>query len=178
MILGDNVKDTAEEEFIFLLMECLRVILDANEANGHLFRESGGARCVQNMVPYARSRRDALKLIQQLILLPGGHDDLGTLLGLMNSADQTAVTLKTDVLQAVQRVFNLAARTKALFREADGFVYVVSVLSMMGGSLSCPPISVWEKGQSRIFVVRCTCLPFVFCALHCILFVDLCRLSV
>ena len=152
-IVANASKDTAEEHFVFLLMECLRVVLEANEINGNLFRESGGARCVQNMVPYAQSRREALKLVQQLVLLPGGHDDLGTLLGLMNSAKPTAVKLKTDVLRAVQRVFNLAARTKSLFREADGFVYVVSVLTGMGGSLSSPAISVWNDGNSCLWTV-------------------------
>jgi hypothetical protein len=152
-------KDTDEEHFIFLLMECLRVVLEGNETNGNLFRESGGARCVQNMVPYAQSRREALKLVQQLILLPGGHDDLGTLLGLMNSADPTAVKLKADVLRAVQRVFNLAARTKSLFREADGFVYVVSVLTGMGGSLSSSAISIWKDvdRQELLTLLRCVC---------------------
>ena len=57
-------------------MGCLRLLLENNSANAAMFRECGGARCVQNIVPYSTSRTEALKIIRELIL-SGGNDDLG-----------------------------------------------------------------------------------------------------
>lgn len=57
-------------------MGCLRLLLENNPENAKVFRELGGARCAHNMVPYPKSRLDALKIIHELIL-NGGSDDLG-----------------------------------------------------------------------------------------------------
>lgn len=64
-----------------------------------VFRECGGARCSHNMVPFQECRSQALGIVQQLILSPGGDDDMGTLLGLMNTADVTDLELKTAILK-------------------------------------------------------------------------------
>ena len=63
-------------DYPFLLMGCLRLLLENNSTNAAMFRECGGARCVQNIVPYSTSRTEALKIIRELIL-SGGNDDLG-----------------------------------------------------------------------------------------------------
>ena len=68
---SENVPD-----FPFLLMGCLRLLLENNPKNATMFRECGGARCVHNIVPYSSSRTESLKIIRELIL-SGGNDDLG-----------------------------------------------------------------------------------------------------
>ena len=77
--LDESVFDEEESlihDYPFLLMGCLRLLLENNSANAAMFRECGGARCVQNIVPYSSSRTEALKIIRELIL-SGGNDDLG-----------------------------------------------------------------------------------------------------
>lgn len=64
-----------------------------------VFRECGGARCAHNMVPFVECRQQALNIVQQLVLSPGGDDDMGTLLGLMNTAEVTNLELKTAILK-------------------------------------------------------------------------------
>ena len=64
-----------------------------------VFRECGGARCAHNMVPYSLCRQQALHMVQQLVLSNGGDDDMGTLLGFMHTAPQSALELKTHVLK-------------------------------------------------------------------------------
>ena len=74
-----NAFDDAEThvpDYPFLLMGCLRLLLENNAANATEFRGCGGARCVHNIVPYSSSRTEALKIIRELIL-SGGNDDLG-----------------------------------------------------------------------------------------------------
>jgi len=51
------------------------------------------------MVPFLECRTQALGIVQQLVLSPGGDDDMGTLLGLMNTADITDLELKTAILK-------------------------------------------------------------------------------
>lgn len=64
-----------------------------------MFRECGGARCSHNMVPYPDCRQRALNIVQQLVLSPGGDDDMGTLLGLMHTATIHDLELKTHILK-------------------------------------------------------------------------------
>ena len=66
-----------------------------------MFRECGGARCSHNMVPYVECRQYALNIVQQLVLSPGGDDDMGTLLGLMHTAEVTNLELKTAILKVI-----------------------------------------------------------------------------
>jgi len=50
-------------------------------------------------------------------------------------------------------------RTRTVFRKAGGFVYVVSVLISMEGSLSVPAKSPWDKvKKSDVFAILSTIL--------------------
>ena len=64
-----------------------------------MFHQCGGARCAHNMVPYPECRQQALCIVQQLMLSPGGEDDMGTLLGLMPTAPVTDLMLKMHILK-------------------------------------------------------------------------------
>jgi len=64
-----------------------------------VFRECGGARCAHNMVPFLECRHQVLGIIQQLVLSPGGDDDMGTLLCLMHTAPVLSLELKTHILK-------------------------------------------------------------------------------
>ena len=66
-----------------------------------VFHQCGGARCAHNMVPYPECRQQALNIVQQLVLSPGGDDDMGTLLGLMPTVSITDLELKTHILKVL-----------------------------------------------------------------------------
>jgi hypothetical protein len=70
------ILENTPSDYPFLLMGCLRLLLESNAENAKVFRECGGARCAHNMIPYPKSRTDALRIIHELIL-NGGSDDLG-----------------------------------------------------------------------------------------------------
>ena len=82
---------------------------------------------------------------------------IGTLLSLMHSTSQSEEKLKTDVLDALLKVFDLDPRTRAVFREVGGFVYIMSVLINMEGSLANPVSPTWIDGKeppyNRVFLV-------------------------
>ena len=66
----------------------------------------------------------------------------------MHSKPQSEVKLKIDVLEALLKVFDLEPRARAVFREVGGFVYVMSVLIGMEGSLAASPAGAWKHGES------------------------------
>jgi hypothetical protein len=74
VVEGD--KDETSKDYIFLLMECLRLVIENDQTNAILFRQHGGSKYTHILIPYSESRTFALKIIEQLIV-DGGHDDLG-----------------------------------------------------------------------------------------------------
>lgn len=70
---------------------------------------------------------------------------LGTLLGLMHSTPTTDIKLKSDVLSSLLHIFEMNPQTRSVFQEVGGFVYVVSVLVSLEGSLADPPVPLWKN---------------------------------
>ncbi|ESO89055.1 hypothetical protein LOTGIDRAFT_154132 [Lottia gigantea] len=141
---NENI-DPEQQELGHLVMESLALLLSGNSSNAGVFRECGGARCAHNMVPYTNCRQMALNIVQQLVLSPGGDDDMGTLLGLMPTATITNLELKTHILKSLLNVLRESHRTRTVFRRVGGFVYVMSVLVSMEGCLAEPPKSPWDS---------------------------------
>ncbi|CAL1295954.1 unnamed protein product [Larinioides sclopetarius] len=136
-----------------LVMDALTALLNSNSSNASVFRESGGARCAHNMVPYHICRQAALGIVQQLVLSNGGDDDMGTLLGLMHTAPVLALDLKTHILKSLLYVLRESHRTRTVFRKVGGFVYVMSVLVSMEGCLAEPPKPPWNTVEKKEILV-------------------------
>lgn len=81
----------------------------------------------------------------------------------MHSTPQSEVKLKTDVLDALLKVFDLDPRTRAVFREVGGFVYVMSVLINMEGSLANPVSLTWIDGKELILFTMLTLSNVKYC---------------
>lgn len=67
----------------------------------------------------------------------------------MHSTPHSEVKLKIEVLNALLKVFELDPKTRAVFREVGGFVYVMSVPLNMEGSLKTPAPAPWATGKTR-----------------------------
>ena len=67
----------------------------------------------------------------------------------MHSTQVTDIQLKVDVLSLLVHIFEMSQQTRAVFQEVGGFVYVVSVLVSLEGSLADPPIPLWKDGESH-----------------------------
>ena len=118
------------------LNSCLGELLAGSNPNGAVFREAGGASVIMELVKSDKSRGSALALVQQLILASGGEEDMTSLLELLHSTPQTNVNLKTDILRTLSVCLRESHRARAVFRRAGGFVYVISVLVSLEGSLA------------------------------------------
>lgn len=151
--------DSHQKELGFLIMEIVSCLLSQNSSNAKLFRELGGARVAHNMVPYKLCRSQALNIVSTLLLSTAGEDDMLTLLGLMHTAQMEDLELKNSVLKSLLNTLRESHRTRTVFRKAGGFVYVVSVLISMEGSLSMPAKPPWDKvKRQEIFSILKTIL--------------------
>ena len=66
----------------------------------------------------------------------GNDDDMGTVLGLLQSAPATDLALKTDILKSLLTCLRESHRTRTMFRKVGAFVYVMSALVSMDGCLA------------------------------------------
>lgn len=74
---------------------------------------------------------------------------LGMLLRSTQSFSGSVVPMKIDLLRTVICVFALEPKTRAMFREVGGFVYVMSVLMSMEGALGNELRPAWKQGMSE-----------------------------
>ncbi|CAL4106427.1 unnamed protein product, partial [Meganyctiphanes norvegica] len=146
----DNYEPKTSEEILgFAVMEGLTHLLSSNSQNAAVFRESGGAKCVVSLVSILECRQQALGIMQQLILSSGSDDDMGSLLGLLHSASPTQIQLKIDILRSILVCLKESHRTRTVFRKVGGFVYVMSALVSLEGSLGETVTEVWENVPPR-----------------------------
>jgi hypothetical protein len=155
--------DSQQKEMGFLIMDLVSSTLAQSGANAKLFRELGGARLAHNMVPYLLCRTQALHIVSTLLLSSAGEDDMSTLLGLMHTARMEDLELKNAVLKSLLHTLRESHRTRTVFRRAGGFVYVVSVLISLEGSLSIPAKAPWDKGKFFLWFNNYSCL-FIICS--------------
>ncbi|XP_064099482.1 WD repeat and FYVE domain-containing protein 3-like [Macrobrachium nipponense] len=87
--------------------------------------------------------------MQQLILASGSDDDMGSLLGLLHSAPPIELQLKIDILKSLLVCLKESHRTRTVFRKVGGFVYVMSALVSLEGSLGDVMPTVWSTVPSR-----------------------------
>ena len=141
--MTEEIVTSDEDQYLFLLFEAIRISIENNNINGKDFRRKGGSRALIELLSFPSTRRQALKILQVLILLEGGQDDLVRLLEIVNTATPQGVFLKTDILRSLIRLFALQANVKETFREIGGFLHVMGVLTMLDGSLIIPRRSQW-----------------------------------
>lgn len=119
-----------------LVIESLGILLNNNNNNANVFRESGGAKCIHDMVKFKHGRNHVLGIIRELVLSVGGDDDMLFILTTMHSAPSRNVELKMQIIKALLSCLRDSHRTRTIFRKVGGFVYVTSVFVSLDGQLS------------------------------------------
>ncbi|CAG9764999.1 unnamed protein product [Ceutorhynchus assimilis] len=124
-----------QEKLGSMIIEAIVLLLTGNVSNATVLRECGGAKCVHGLVQYLDCRYAALGIIKELILTGGGDDDMSHLLNTLHSTARDNLNLKIDILEALKLCLKESHRTRTLFRKANGFIYVTSVLVALEGRL-------------------------------------------
>ncbi len=112
----------------------------AGNENAVVFRKLGGAVAVLSLIKLEDSRYSALGLMQQLVLT-GSEEDMTALLELLHTSTSLRTTkpnldMKADILHVVIACLRESHRTRAVFRRVGGFIYIISVLVSLEGSLA------------------------------------------
>lgn len=110
--------------------------MSSNNNNSNVFRESGGAKTIHEMVKFKHCRDCVLGIIRELILSNSGEDDMLFILTTMHSAPAHNIELKIQILKSVLGCLRDSHRTRVVFRKVGGFVYVTSVFVSLDGKLS------------------------------------------
>lgn len=118
------------------MIESLGILLNGNNNNANVFRESGGAKCTHEMIKFKHNRNHILGIMRELILSAGGDDDMLFILVTMHSAPPQNIELKMQILKALLSCLRDSHRTRTLFRKVGGFVYVTSVFVSLDGKLT------------------------------------------
>lgn len=100
-----------------------------------MFRESGGAKCIHEMIKFKHNRNHTLGIMRELVLSAGGDDDMLFILTTMHSAPPYNIELKMQILKALLSCLRDSHRTRTIFRKVGGFVYVTSVFVSLDGKL-------------------------------------------
>lgn len=117
------------------IIEALTLLIQQSNSNSNVFRESGGAKCVHEMVKFRHCRTYVLSMIRELMLSAGGEDDMLFILSTMHSAPANNVELKIQILKTLLGCLRDSHRTRTIFRKVGGFVYVTSVFVSLDGKL-------------------------------------------
>ena len=120
-----------------LVIITLTELLTSSLHNAGVFRELGGAGLAVELVQHAETRESGLGLLQQLIISagPGGEEDMTGLLELLNNTDKRDLGLRTSILRALIGCLKESHRCRTVFRRVGGFVYIMSALVSLEGSL-------------------------------------------
>ncbi|KAF7272906.1 hypothetical protein GWI33_014343 [Rhynchophorus ferrugineus] len=144
-----------------LVIEAITLLLNSNSANATVLRECGGAKCVHGLVQYIECRYAALGIIRELVLPGGGDEDMNHLLNTLHSASSTELDLKIDILEALKLCLKESHKTRTIFRKANGFIYVTSVLVALEGRLSKKESNPQVMGLIHlVFQTICTAMRF------------------
>lgn len=146
--------DDSNEILGRLILDALFILLSSS-SNANVFRESGGAKCIQEMVKYKHCREEVLGISRELILTSGGDDDMLFILTTMHSASANNIELKVQILKTLLGCLRDSHRTRTIFRKVNkfeiiflyinnefrifqvgGFVYVTSVFVSLDGKLN------------------------------------------
>lgn len=130
-----EIENDANELLGKHIIEALTLLIQQSNSNSNVFRESGGAKCVHEMVKFRHCRTYVLAMIRELMLSAGGEDDMLFILSTMHSAPANNVELKIQILKTLLGCLRDSHRTRTIFRKVGGFVYVTSVFVSLDGKL-------------------------------------------
>lgn len=130
--LNDNQMDILGK----LVLEALTILLNGNNNNAIVFRESEGAKCIHDLVKFKHCRIQALGIIRELILSAGGDDDMLFILSTMHSVPAHQIEFKIQILNMLLGCLKDSHRTRTVFRKVGGFVYLTSVFVSLDGKLN------------------------------------------
>ena len=121
-----------------IVISTLTELLKSSSQNAEVFRELNGTFLATTLVSHLDTQEIGLMLLQQMILSggPGGEEDMIDLLDILQNTDVINTTQRKKVLVCLTGCLKESHRCRTVFRRVGGFVYIMSALLALEGSLS------------------------------------------
>uniref|UniRef100_A0A182NVL5 WD repeat and FYVE domain-containing protein 3 n=1 Tax=Anopheles dirus TaxID=7168 RepID=A0A182NVL5_9DIPT len=152
----------AQEILGTLIMEALVRLLNGNSNNTSIFKNSGGNKCIYDILKYKFGSAAVMKIVKELVSTVGGEDDMLHLLKSINSSTEQqslSALMRIHVLQVLIDCLKESHRTRSIFRKVGGFVYVVNVLDLLTNQFGqTQPYDGPSKIHIRLFRMVCQTL--------------------
>lgn len=138
-----------------LVIITLTELITGSSQNAAVFRELGGASLATQLVSHLDTREAGLGLLQQLIVVagPGAEEDMTGLLELLHWGHSRDLAVKISVMRCLIACLKESHRCRSLFRRIGGFVYVMSVLVGLEGSLDDCADNSWKNVDRKELLV-------------------------
>ncbi|XP_058460935.1 WD repeat and FYVE domain-containing protein 3 isoform X2 [Malaya genurostris] len=114
-----------------LILEALMILLSGNNNNATVFRDSGGSKCIHDMVHLERCSASVLRIIKEMILNTGGEDDMLRLIESMADAPLPKIQLKIQILKSLVVCLRDSHRARTIFRKVNGFNVLIKTLKAL-----------------------------------------------
>ncbi|XP_053688917.1 WD repeat and FYVE domain-containing protein 3 isoform X2 [Sabethes cyaneus] len=121
-----------------MILEAFVLLLSGNNNNATVFRDSGGSKCIHDMLHFENSRTAVLKIIREMMLNAGGDDEMLRLITTMQNASLEQIRLKIHILKLLISCLRDSHRTRTIFRKVNGFSYLINTLGDLKGKFSHP----------------------------------------
>lgn len=120
-----------------MILDALIILLSGNNSNATVFRDSGGSKCIHDMVRFECCSNSVLsklcltrckpyglliyftftEIIKEMIVNTGGDDDMLRLLEAMQVAPTQQTCLKITILKSLVSCLRDSHRTRTIFRK-------------------------------------------------------------
>ncbi|XP_055601256.1 WD repeat and FYVE domain-containing protein 3 [Uranotaenia lowii] len=113
-----------------MVLEALILLLSGNNNNATVFRDSGGSKCIHDMIRFEKCRNTALKIIKEMIVNTGGDEDMVRLIESMQQTPLNEINLKVHILKSLINCLKDSHRTRTVFRKVNGFALLIKTLDI------------------------------------------------
>nr|XP_029733035.1 LOW QUALITY PROTEIN: WD repeat and FYVE domain-containing protein 3-like [Aedes albopictus] len=129
----NNSNSTKDNNLVLgeMILEALIILLSGNNSNATVFRDSGGSKCIHEMIRFECCSNTVLKIIKEMIVNSGGDDDMLRLLEAMQVAPMSQIGLKITILRSLVTCLRDSHRTRTIFRKVNGFSHLIKTIESL-----------------------------------------------
>ncbi|KAK5575935.1 hypothetical protein RB653_007070 [Dictyostelium firmibasis] len=121
-----------------ILLDSLFILISENPDNISLIRSFSIFNILLRFLPYSSVRGKSLRILQQLIKYDPEptQKEFDGLIKVLTSVNKENYPMKSDILNAIRKLFNISKHARDSFREHGGFVSIISVFASLESSFS------------------------------------------
>ncbi|EFA78057.1 BEACH domain-containing protein [Heterostelium album PN500] len=142
-----------QQESFTILLDSIYLLTTEHPDNIAITRRYGFFDTLLCLVPYGFVRGKALRILQQLIKYDPdiSQREFDGLIKILTMGPHRSIQMKTDIFNAIRKLFGISKYARDSFREHGGFVAIISVLIGMESSFikTVPEVARQDQDQQQ-----------------------------